>query len=82
MRANGRLETKPTVARRSALPRRGICFRNDGSVVTGERGVCIEMAPARRRVAPDRRVGESNAFENTCTPMKPTLIEQLVRPSV
>jgi DNA mismatch endonuclease, patch repair protein len=51
MRANRRRDTKPEVALRSALHRRGLRFRNDVSIVTGERNVRVQVALPRYRVA-------------------------------
>jgi DNA mismatch endonuclease (patch repair protein) len=51
MRANRRRDTKPEVALRSALHRRGPRFLNDVSIVTGERNVRGDMALAWHRVA-------------------------------
>ena len=51
MRANRRRDTKPEVALRSALHRRGLRFRNDASVLTGERNVRVDIALPRYRVA-------------------------------
>ena len=51
MRANRRRDTKPEVALRSALHRRGLRFLNDVSIVTGERNVRGDMALAWHRVA-------------------------------
>ena len=51
MRANRRRDTKPEIALRSALHRRGLRFRNDASIATGERIVRADVAFARHRLA-------------------------------
>lgn len=51
MRANRRRDTKPEVALRSALHRRGLRFRNDASVATGHGKVRVDVVLARRRLA-------------------------------
>ena len=51
MRANRRRDTKPEVALRSALHKRGLRFRNDVSIVTEERNVRVDVALTRHRVA-------------------------------
>lgn len=51
MRANRRRDTKPEVALRSALHRRGLRFRNDAPVATSERSVRVDVALPRHRVA-------------------------------
>ncbi|MGH9046085.1 MAG: very short patch repair endonuclease, partial [Acidimicrobiales bacterium] len=51
MRANRRRDTKPEVALRSALHRRGLRFRNDASIVTEERRVRVDVALPRHRIA-------------------------------
>jgi len=51
MRANRRRDTKPEVALRSALHRRGLRFRNDASILTDQGTVRVDVALARHRLA-------------------------------
>jgi len=51
MRANRRRDTKPEVALRSALHRRGLRFRNDAPVATGHGKVRVDVALAQHRLA-------------------------------
>ena len=51
MRANRRRDTKPEVALRSALHRRGLRFRNDASIVTDQGNVRVDVALTRHRLA-------------------------------
>lgn len=50
MRANRRRDTKPEIALRSALHRRGFRFRKDALVRTRERTVRVDVALPRHRV--------------------------------
>lgn len=51
MRANRRRDTKPEMALRSALHRRGLRFRNNSSVATRGRSVRVDIALPRHRLA-------------------------------
>lgn len=51
MRSNRRRDTKPEVALRSALHRRGFRFRNDAPIVTDCGKIRVDIALARHRLA-------------------------------
>jgi DNA mismatch endonuclease (patch repair protein) len=51
MRANRRCDTRPEVALRSALHRRGLRFRKDAPIVAEQRKARVDIAFPRQRVA-------------------------------